>query len=55
MAGGGGVEEDRGAAAERRVGSVRGFLTVRNEVANVARKIEMYSLPDLDGPLQPVD
>ena len=29
--------------------------TVRNEVANVARKIEMYSLPDLDGPLQPVD
>ncbi|GAA1330579.1 DUF983 domain-containing protein [Saccharothrix algeriensis] len=40
---------------ERWVGSVRGFLTVRNEVANVARKIEMYSLPDLDGPLQPVD
>ncbi|MBW4719545.1 DUF983 domain-containing protein [Saccharothrix obliqua] len=40
---------------ERWVGSVRGFLTVRNEVSNVARKIEMYSLPDLDGPLQPVD
>ncbi|GAA1266548.1 DUF983 domain-containing protein [Saccharothrix xinjiangensis] len=40
---------------ERWVGTVRGFLTVRDEVRNVARKIEMYSLPDLDGPLQPVD
>ncbi|WP_309110083.1 DUF983 domain-containing protein [Saccharothrix sp.] len=40
---------------ERWVGTVRGYLTVRNEMANVARKIEMYSLPDLEGPLQPVD
>ncbi|GAA3860755.1 hypothetical protein GCM10022243_28610 [Saccharothrix violaceirubra] len=40
---------------ERWVGRVRGVLTVRSEVATVARKIEMYSLPDLDGPLQPVD
>ncbi|MGM1058201.1 DUF983 domain-containing protein [Saccharothrix sp. Mg75] len=40
---------------ERWVGTVRGILVVRDEVAKVARKIEMYSLPDLDGPLQPVD
>ncbi|MEU5691034.1 DUF983 domain-containing protein [Actinosynnema sp. NPDC020468] len=40
---------------ERWVGRIRGIMTVRNEVSTVARKIEMYSLPDLDGPLTPVD
>ncbi|ATE51923.1 MULTISPECIES: DUF983 domain-containing protein [Actinosynnema] len=40
---------------ERWVGHVRGVLNVRDEVGNIARKIEMYSLPDIDGPLQPVD
>ncbi|GGP37775.1 DUF983 domain-containing protein [Saccharothrix coeruleofusca] len=40
---------------ERWVGYVRGVLTVRNEVRTIARKIEMYSLPDIEGPLQPVD
>ncbi len=40
---------------ERWVGTVRGVLNVRNEAAKVARNIEVYSLPNVDGPLQPVD
>jgi hypothetical protein len=37
------------------VGQVRGVLAVRQEASNVVRNIEMYSLPNVDGPLQPVD
>jgi uncharacterized protein (DUF983 family) len=37
------------------IGQVRGMLTVRQEVAKIKRNIEVYSLPDVDGPLQPVD
>jgi hypothetical protein len=34
---------------------VRGVFTVRQETSKVARNIEVYSLPNVDGPLQPVD
>ncbi|PRY45963.1 DUF983 domain-containing protein [Umezawaea tangerina] len=37
------------------MGQVRGVLTVRQEASKVSRNIEMYSLPDVEGPLQPVD
>jgi hypothetical protein len=30
-------------------------MTVRQEASKVSRNIEMYSLPDVEGPLQPVD
>jgi len=40
---------------ERWVGTVRGVFTVRQETSKVARNIEVYSLPNVDGPLQPVD
>lgn len=39
---------------ERWVGVVRGFVTTRQESARVARNIEVYSEPDMNGPLQPV-
>lgn len=40
---------------ERWVGVVRGFLNVRKEGARVARNIEVYAEPDMNGPLQPVE
>jgi hypothetical protein len=40
---------------ERWVGTVRGVFNVRQETSKVARNIEVYSLPNVDGPLQPVD
>lgn len=48
----GGVDDN---PPERWVGQVRGVLAVRQEAAKVARNIEVYSLPDVEGPLQPVD
>jgi hypothetical protein len=41
--------------AERWVGTVRGMFNVRNATAKVARDIEVYSMPNSDGPLHPVD
>ncbi len=40
---------------ERWVGVVRGVLNVRQEAARVARNIEVYAEPDMNGPLQPVE
>jgi hypothetical protein len=40
---------------ERWIGQVRGPMAVRAEASRVARTIEMHSLPDVEGPLQPVD
>ena len=40
---------------ERWVGTVRGVFNVRQEVAREARFIQVYSLPNLDGPLSAVD
>lgn len=40
---------------ERWVGVVRGFISVRQEGARVARNIEVYAEPDMNGPLQPVE
>ncbi|APU12175.1 MULTISPECIES: DUF983 domain-containing protein [Actinoalloteichus] len=40
---------------ERWVGVVRGVFLVRQEAAKMARHIEVYSEPDQDGTLQPVD
>lgn len=40
---------------ERWVGVVRGFVSVRQEGARVARNIEVYAEPDMNGPLQPVE
>ncbi|GAA4864719.1 MULTISPECIES: DUF983 domain-containing protein [Saccharopolyspora] len=37
------------------VGVVRGFLNVRQEVAQVARHIELYAEPDMNGELQPTE
>ncbi len=41
--------------AERWVGQVRGVFAVRQEASRIAREIEVYSSPGLEGPLQPVD
>ncbi len=40
---------------ERWVGVVRGALTAHQEGARVARNIELYAEPDMNGPLQPVE
>lgn len=40
---------------EKWVGVVRGVLNMRSESARVARNIEVYAEPDVDGPLQPVE
>ncbi|SDK28036.1 hypothetical protein SAMN04487820_106116 [Actinopolyspora mzabensis] len=40
---------------ERWVGVVRGALTARQESARVARNIELYAEPDMNGALQPVE
>ncbi|MER7077575.1 hypothetical protein SAMN05421805_103230 [Saccharopolyspora antimicrobica] len=37
------------------VGVVRGFYDVRKEVSEVARHIELYAEPDMNGSLQPVE
>ncbi|MDR7301927.1 DUF1656 domain-containing protein [Haloactinomyces albus] len=47
-----GDEDER--PPERWVGVVRGFLTARQRGARVARDIEVYSEPDMNGPLQPI-
>ncbi|OZM70055.1 DUF983 domain-containing protein [Amycolatopsis antarctica] len=41
--------------SERWVGTIRGFFTVRGEMAKVAKSIKKYALPDFDGPLRPVE
>ena len=43
------------APIERWVGTVRGMLTVRTEVAKVARDIQRDTMPSFDGPLHPVE
>lgn len=40
---------------ERWVGVVRGVLNARQEAGRVARNIEVYAEPDVNGPLQPVE
>jgi len=40
---------------EQWTGSVRGFVNVRQEAARVARQIELYAEPDMNGELQPVE
>jgi uncharacterized protein (DUF983 family) len=40
---------------EKWVGTVRGVLNVRKQVANIARSIADDSIPDAEGPLKPVD
>lgn len=37
------------------VGVVRGFIEVRTEVSQVARHIELYAEPDMNGRLQPTE
>lgn len=41
--------------AERWVGTVRGMFNIRTVAAKVARDIEVYSMPNSEGPLHPVD
>jgi len=41
--------------AEHWVGTVRGMYRIRQEAAKVARDIEVYSAPNVDGPLHQVD
>jgi Na+/melibiose symporter-like transporter len=41
--------------AERWTGMVRGVIKIRQMSAKIARDIEVYSTPDMDGPLHPVD
>ncbi len=48
-----GTQEEGG--AERWVGTVRGLFAIRAGIAKLARDIEVYSMPSVDGPLQPVD
>ena len=40
---------------ERWVGTLRGIFNVRQGVAREARFIQVYSVPDTDGPLNPMD
>lgn len=40
---------------ERWVGVVRGTVSTRQEAGRVARNIEVYAEPDMNGPLQPVE
>ncbi|HEX3785187.1 MAG TPA: DUF983 domain-containing protein [Pseudonocardiaceae bacterium] len=42
-------------SAERWVGVVHGFVTIRQVTAKVTRDIQVYSAPNADGPLQMVD
>jgi hypothetical protein len=42
-------------SAERWVGTVRGMLNIRTMTSKVARDIEVYSMPNLEGPLHPVE
>jgi hypothetical protein len=42
-------------ASERWAGTVRGMFTIRQTAAKIARDIEVYSLPNAEGPLHPVD
>lgn len=41
--------------AERWTGTVRGVIRIRQMTAKIARDIEVYSTPDTDGPLHPVE
>lgn len=41
--------------AERWVGTVRGVFHVRHQVARIVKTIEIHSLPDIAGPLHPMD
>jgi hypothetical protein len=40
---------------ERWFGTVRGMFRIRTETNKIARNIQVYSAPDVEGPLQPVD
>jgi hypothetical protein len=40
---------------ERWTGTVRGVIRIRQMTAKIARDIEVYSTPDTDGPLHPVE
>jgi hypothetical protein len=40
---------------ERWIGSVRGLFKIRQAAGKIARNIEVYSAPDVEGPLVPVD
>lgn len=40
---------------ERWVGVIRGVLHVRQETTQLSKDIEVYSEPDVNGPLQPVE
>jgi Na+/melibiose symporter-like transporter len=47
-------DDGEGEPVEKWVGTVRGVLTVRQEVAKIARDIVVDAMPGLDGPLKPV-
>lgn len=44
-----------GAPAERWVGTVRGLFDVRGEMKRLRQSIEEHSVPDVSGPLRPVE
>ncbi|HEX7662254.1 MAG TPA: DUF983 domain-containing protein [Pseudonocardiaceae bacterium] len=48
-----GNDEDQ--PAERWTGTVRGIIRIHQMTSKTARDIEVYSSPDSDGPLHPVD
>jgi hypothetical protein len=48
-------DDGEGEPIEKWVGTVRGVFNVRKQVADVARSIATESLPDVEGPLKPVD
>lgn len=47
-------DNGEGEPIERWVGTVRGMLTVRQQMNRVAKDIQLDSQPGLEGPLQPV-
>ncbi|MFO7190696.1 MULTISPECIES: hypothetical protein [Thermocrispum] len=49
------VENDEDAEPERWVGTVRGVFKVQGELKRIKTAIEEHSMPDINGPLRPVE
>ena len=48
-------DDGEGMATEKWVGTVRGVFNVRKQVADIARRITVDSVPGFESPLKPVD
>jgi hypothetical protein len=48
-------DDGEGEPTEKWVGTVRGVFNVRKQVTDIARNIATDNIPNVDGPLKPVD